>query len=89
MSTRQSALVTGASRGGLGDALAQELHARGFRVFATARTLPTVQHLKDLGMDVVEMDVADSTSIRNAAAQVASLSGNRLDILINNAGTGA
>lgn len=40
-------------------------------------------------MEVVEMDVADSTSIRNAAAQVASLAGNRLDILINNAGTGA
>ncbi|KFG80768.1 short-chain dehydrogenase/reductase [Metarhizium anisopliae] len=88
MSTRQSALVTGASRGGLGDALAQELHARGFRVFATARTLPKVQHLKDLGMEVVKMDVADSTSIRNAVAQVASLAGNRLDILINNAGTG-
>jgi short-subunit dehydrogenase len=37
--TKQSVLITGCSKDGIGDALAQEFFSRGFRVFATARDL--------------------------------------------------
>ncbi|KAF7547961.1 hypothetical protein G7Z17_g7365 [Cylindrodendrum hubeiense] len=86
MAPQKTALVTGTSKGGLGDHLAQELHRRGFRVFATARTLSKVHHLRDMGLDIVLLEVTDSESIKKAAAEVNILSGGKLDILINNSG---
>ncbi|KAK7429863.1 hypothetical protein QQZ08_003482 [Neonectria magnoliae] len=88
MASQKTALVTGTSKGGLGDFLAQELHQRGFRVFATARTPSKVHHLKDLGLDIVLLEVTDSESIKKAAAEVNALTGGKLDILINNSGIG-
>ncbi|KPM45313.1 hypothetical protein AK830_g1129 [Neonectria ditissima] len=88
MASQKTALVTGTSKGGLGDYLARELHQRGFRVFATARSPSKVQHLKDLGLDIVLLEVTDSESIKKAAAEVNSLSGGKLDVLINNSGIG-
>ncbi|KAH6895714.1 hypothetical protein B0T10DRAFT_455960 [Thelonectria olida] len=88
MASQKTALVTGTSKGGLGDYLAQELHRRGFRVFATARTPSKAQHLKDLGLDIILLDVTDSESVKKAAGEVAALTGGRLDILVNNAGIG-
>ncbi|KAH6995603.1 hypothetical protein BKA56DRAFT_627410 [Ilyonectria sp. MPI-CAGE-AT-0026] len=88
MTSQKTALVTGTSKGGLGDHLAQELHRRGFRVFATARTPSKVQHLKDMGLDIVLVDVTDTESIKKAAAEVNALAEGKLDILINNSGIG-
>lgn len=88
MTSQKTALVTGTSKGGLGDHLAQELHRRGFRVFATARTPSKVQHLKDMGLDIVLVDVTDPKSIKKAAAEVNALAEGKLDILINNSGIG-
>lgn len=88
MTSQKTALVTGTSKGGLGDHLAQELHRRGFRVFATARTPSKVQHLKDMGLDIVLVDVTDPESIKKAAAEVNALAEGKLDILINNSGIG-
>lgn len=88
MSARKTALVTGTSKGGIGDYLARELHSRGFRVFATARTPSKVQHLKDMGLDIILLEVTDSESIKKAAAEVSAITGGTLDILINNSGIG-
>lgn len=86
MASPKTALVTGTSEGGIGDAIAQDLHRRGFRVFAAARNLSKVQHLANLGLDVVQMDVADSAAIEAAVAHVQEATGGKLDMLVNNAG---
>jgi NADP-dependent 3-hydroxy acid dehydrogenase YdfG len=86
MASAKTALVTGCSKGGIGDALAQELHKRGFHVFATARNLTTIQHLLDQGLDTVQLDVADSRSIDAAVKHVQEAAGGKLDMLVNNAG---
>lgn len=85
---KRSVLITGCSEGGLGFALAQEFHRKGLRVFATARNLAKVQHLRDAGLEIIQVDVVDQTSVRGAVAAVSKLTGGTLDILVNNAGGG-
>jgi 1-acylglycerone phosphate reductase len=81
-------LITGCSEGGIGDAIAQEFFQRGYRVFATARQLNKVQHLKELGLDVLSLDVTSSSSIEEVVAHVHSETGGTLDVLVNNSGLG-
>jgi len=57
--TAKIVLITGSSEGGIGDALAKEFHKKGLRVFTTAPNLTKVQHLKDLGLEVLPLDVTD------------------------------
>jgi 3-oxoacyl-[acyl-carrier protein] reductase len=86
---RRTALVTGASRG-IGRACAQGLAAAGYRVVLAARTLEKLQEvaaaLANNGAEtfVVEMDLADSSSVSNAIAKAIKEFGN-IDILVNNA----
>ncbi|OJJ96363.1 hypothetical protein ASPACDRAFT_1891234 [Aspergillus aculeatus ATCC 16872] len=89
-----SVLITGASRG-FGLALARELSSRSeteiSKVFATARgdssPLSELAAVSAGRVSVVQLDVTDEVSIRNAAGEVEKqLSGKGLDILINNAG---
>ncbi|KAH7350684.1 hypothetical protein BKA65DRAFT_549684 [Rhexocercosporidium sp. MPI-PUGE-AT-0058] len=82
------ALITGCSAGGIGDALAQEFHAKGVHVFATARNLSKIEHLKTLGLTTLELDVTAPTSIEQVVAEVANITGGKLDFLVNNAGMG-
>jgi 1-acylglycerone phosphate reductase len=86
---QKTALVTGTSKGGVGDHIAQELHKRGFRVFATARTLSKVEHLRQMGLEVLILDVTSSESIAEAVQHVRGLTNGTLDILVNNSGVGA
>jgi 1-acylglycerone phosphate reductase len=79
-------LITGCSAGGIGDALAQSFHQKGHRVFATARNLSKVEHLKSMGIETVQLDVVDVSSLKNAVASVDKATAGRLDVLINNAG---
>lgn len=85
---QKSVLITGTSEGGIGDALARTFHKKGLRVFATARSLRKVQHLKDLGLEVLPLDVTDEASIKQAVESVKALTGGTLDILVNNSGGG-
>ncbi|TVY46069.1 NADPH-dependent 1-acyldihydroxyacetone phosphate reductase [Lachnellula occidentalis] len=85
---RKTVLISGTSQGGIGDALAKEFHRQGLRVIATARNLAKVQHLKDLGLDVLPLDVVDHASIQDAVKSVEKFTGGKLDILINNSGNG-
>ncbi|NQY27204.1 MAG: SDR family oxidoreductase [Piscirickettsiaceae bacterium] len=77
----QTVLVTGSNRG-IGLELCTQLKQRGFDVIATCRQSSTA--LKGLGVDVIEnVDVSDFESL---AALAATLSGRKIDWLINNAG---
>lgn len=82
--TSQVALVTGCSTG-IGRALARELHARGHRVFASARRASSLADLAAQGIDTLSLDVNDAESIRAAVAEVIAKAG-RIDALFNNAG---
>ena len=85
---RKSALITGCSEGGIGDGLAREFLKRGFRVFATARDLHKIEHLKELGCDVLKLDVCSEEEVKAVTESVgAMLQGRGLDILVNNAGS--
>jgi 1-acylglycerone phosphate reductase len=85
---QKTVLITGCSEGGIGDALAKNFHKKGHRVFATARNLTKVQHLKELGLDIIPLDVTDEDSIKQAVEAVKKLTGGKLDILVNNSGAG-
>ena len=84
---QQSVLITGCSEGGIGDSLARAFHRRGLRVFATARNLAKIEHLKTLGMDVLPLDVVDAVSIQQAVETVEKATGGTLNILVNNSGS--
>jgi 1-acylglycerone phosphate reductase len=82
------ALITGCSKGGIGDALALEFHQKQIKVIATARDLKKVQHLKDLGIDTLQLDVTSDESVKEAVSAVHKMTGGRLDFLVNNSGAG-
>jgi NAD(P)-dependent dehydrogenase (short-subunit alcohol dehydrogenase family) len=71
------ALVTGANRG-LGRRFAEELVARGAKVYAAARKPETV----DIpGVVPIQLDITDPQSVRRAAEQASDVT-----VLVNNAG---
>ena len=84
----ETALITGCSKGGIGDALAQEFYHKGVRVFATARDLSKIQHLKSIGLDILELDVTSEESIQDAVKYIQKETGGKLNYLVNNAGMG-
>lgn len=89
MDRKKVALITGCSAGGIGDGLAQAFHRTGkIRVFATARNTSKMAHLGALGIETLQLDVEDETSIRTCVQEIEKASGGVLDILINNSGVG-
>lgn len=74
-------LITGASSG-IGRATAIHLAQRGWRVFGTSRN-PARADVP--GVEMLALDVSDSTSIRACVDEVLRRAG-RIDVLINNAG---
>lgn len=83
-----SVLITGCSAGGAGEALARIFKQNNYTVYATARNLSKIAHLKNEGIEIIALDVLSTDSITTAAAEISSLTGGKLDILINNAGAG-
>jgi len=83
----RSAVVTGAAMG-MGMLMARKLAQRGWRVFAGV--LPGADTRELTGgaqLTVIPQDVTDAAMVREGAGQVAaSLNGQGLDLLINNAG---
>lgn len=88
--TRKTCLITGCSGGGVGAALAETFKDKGYHVFATARSTSKVpQSLHDASdVTVLELDVSSSESIGAVAKAIQIQLGDRLDVLINNAGAG-
>jgi len=83
----KSILITGCSSG-IGLYVAQELKARGYRVFATARRLEDVKRLQAQGFESLPLDLTDSACIRQAVNQITALTGGTLDALFNNGAYG-
>jgi NAD(P)-dependent dehydrogenase (short-subunit alcohol dehydrogenase family) len=79
------ALVTGASSG-IGRATAESFVAAGFEVVGTSRKTSGVAPVH--GVTFVDLDVTSDESVSMAVARVIERFG-RLDVLVNNAGTGA
>jgi NAD(P)-dependent dehydrogenase (short-subunit alcohol dehydrogenase family) len=73
-----TALITGASRG-IGREFVRQYRVQGWRVIATCRD-PTASGLDG---EVLPLDVADAASVAALAKDVA---GERIDLLVNNAG---
>jgi NAD(P)-dependent dehydrogenase (short-subunit alcohol dehydrogenase family) len=92
---KQNILITGCSSG-IGWLTARSLAEKGHRVFATMRDVTgknaeKKQQLEakaaeqQLDIQVVELDVTDDTSVKNAVQSVISQAG-RIDTVVNNAG---
>lgn len=84
---QKAVLITGCSSG-IGLLAAQDLHQRGYRVFAACRKPDDVQRMTQLGLQGIELDLDDSGSVERAAAQVIELTRGRLYGLFNNGGYG-
>jgi 1-acylglycerone phosphate reductase len=68
--------------GGIGYCLVEHFHAQGCLVFATARTVESMDGLRSLPrVHLMQLDVCSSDSIKAAVAGVLSKAG-RLDILV-------
>lgn len=85
-------VVTGANSG-IGRATAIVLAARGHQVYGTVRSLAKAEKLKGMAtqagvsIELIELDVADDTSVREGFKRILGEAG-RVDHLVNNAGIG-
>lgn len=75
--------ITGASSG-IGRAMAEFLHQKGYKVYGTSRN---PQQYPESKVKLVALEVTDVGSIRKAVEQVIEIEG-KIDVLINNAGAG-
>ncbi|HLA74921.1 MAG TPA: SDR family NAD(P)-dependent oxidoreductase [Gammaproteobacteria bacterium] len=83
----KSVLITGCSSG-IGQHVALALQARGYRVFASARKAADVAALAAQGLESLQLDLDDSTSIQAAVREVLARTDGQLFALVNNAGYG-
>jgi len=84
---QKTALVTGASSG-IGKATVELLLENGYRVYGAARRVDKMADLKDMGADVLAMDLTEDSSIVDGVNQIIQEHGG-VDILVNNAGYGS
>ena len=82
----QTVLVTGASSG-MGKDFALTLAQQGYRVYAAARRLEKMEHMKTAGVTPLKMDITKDEDIQAVVKTIADDAGG-VDILINNAGFG-
>jgi NAD(P)-dependent dehydrogenase (short-subunit alcohol dehydrogenase family) len=99
VSEQQIVLVTGCSSG-FGELIAKTSARAGYRVFATMRGVGDrnsqakseleawAQEEEGVRLNVVEMDVAETASVRDAVAEVLREAG-QIDVVVNNAGVAA
>lgn len=80
---KPSVLITGASSG-IGYATAVLLHKKGYKVYAASRSLDRMKDLAEQGIDIVEMDVTNDSSIKSALQKIGPIT-----VLVNNAGYGS
>ena len=83
-------LVTGASSG-FGRLTAETLSKSGHKVFAGFRSAEGARkqiadELKAKNIEILKVDVTDQASVDNAIVQLLEKSGNKLDVVVNNAG---
>jgi NAD(P)-dependent dehydrogenase (short-subunit alcohol dehydrogenase family) len=83
----KSILITGCSSG-IGLTCAKGLKARGYRVFATARTADNLAMLEAEGLEALQLDYRHSASVQACAAEVSRLTNGTLYALFNNGAYG-
>jgi NAD(P)-dependent dehydrogenase (short-subunit alcohol dehydrogenase family) len=83
----RSILITGCSSG-IGHTAALGMHARGWRVFATARKPEDIDALTAAGVDALYLDYTEPDSIEAAVDKVLGTTGGTLDALFNNGAYG-
>jgi NAD(P)-dependent dehydrogenase (short-subunit alcohol dehydrogenase family) len=81
--TQKSILITGCSSG-IGYDAAHTLHKRGWRVFATCRSLKDCKRLRAEGLESFRLDYEDEASIKRAVKETLKRTGGTLDALYNN-----
>ena len=84
---KKVALVTGASSG-IGEATAIALQNTGYQVYAAARRTDRMEHLKQLGIKTIRLDVTEEASVKAVVGQIKKEE-KMVDVLINNAGYGS
>jgi len=87
MINNKNILITGCSSG-IGLCVAHGLKDRGYRVFATARSLSDVEKLQEEGFEAYQLDLTDSDSLNQAVDSILEKTGNRIDALFNNGAYG-
>jgi NAD(P)-dependent dehydrogenase (short-subunit alcohol dehydrogenase family) len=87
MNPSKTILITGCSSG-IGYVTAVELRKRGHNVITSARKPEDVARLSREGFTAVQLDLANSDSIRQAVRQVVALTDGRIDALFNNGAFG-
>lgn len=79
---RTTVLITGCAPGGIGHSLALAFHARGLRVFATARSTEQLYSLSEKGIETLSLVVDNDESIQSCKSAVEELTNGRgLDYL--------
>lgn len=84
---RRKILITGCSSG-IGYYCAKRLHQDGHLVVAACRKLVDVRRLISEGLYAVQIDLDDSTSIKEGIIDALAITQGELDVLINNAAYG-
>ena len=84
---KKVALVTGASSG-IGKETAKLLIQNGFTVYGAARRVEKMAELKEIGVNILAMDVTDEASMVKGINEILE-NEKRIDILVNNAGYGS
>jgi NAD(P)-dependent dehydrogenase (short-subunit alcohol dehydrogenase family) len=87
MKDPKTVLITGCSTG-IGYDAAVVLKNRGHKVIASARKAGDVERLKQEGFLAVQIDLADSLSIRQGLQDALSLAYDKVDVLFNNGAFG-
>jgi NADP-dependent 3-hydroxy acid dehydrogenase YdfG len=80
----KAVLITGCSSG-IGHATAEHLAGAGWKVYATARRVESIEDLAEKGCVTLALDVTDESSMRTAVDAVEQAEG-AVGVLVNNAG---
>lgn len=83
----RNVLVTGCSTG-IGYCVAHGLRARGYRVVATARTPEDMECLRNEGLEVVSLELADPDSVQTCAETFLKLANNSVYAVFHNGAYG-
>ncbi len=84
---RQTILITGCSSG-IGWTCASGMKARGWRVLATARRDEDLQRLADVGLETIQLELRDPSSVAACAEEALERTDGKLFAIFNNAAYG-